>query len=138
MPSLLRRALLVHSRTHPGLWHTLGSAFWLGRAIGRRPPLPTRCNRPQDGKWLWSLLFGGTNPRWTSRAQRAHARAALERVSCRSAALGNHELWSACKAKRQAAQRIETQFAFVSRLEWHILRWTQLDLHGSAAETHFQ
>ena len=42
------------------------------------------------------------------------------------------------KPKRQAAQRIETQFAFVSRLEWHILRWTQLDLHGSAAETQFQ
>ena len=53
-------------RYNTGLWHTLGSAFWLGRAIGRRPNhCSTRCNRTNRtacGSRLGPLLLHGRGP----------------------------------------------------------------------------
>ena len=64
-------------RYNTGLWHTLGSAFWLGRAIGRRPNhCSTRCNRTNRtacGSRLGPLLLHcmGEDPRRS--ATRLHA-----------------------------------------------------------------
>ena len=53
-------------RYNTGLWHTLGSAFWLGRAIGRRPNhCSTRCNRTNEtarGSGLGPFACNGRGP----------------------------------------------------------------------------
>ena len=72
----------MHSRTHPRPWHTLGSAFWLGRAIGRRPNhCSTWCNRTNKtarGSGLGPFCFAWAG----TRADRPHACMRPSRPSC--------------------------------------------------------